>query len=216
MPTSYPTDASGQKASGPASKQPRRSCAPALRPGTPCPTKSTPIGEAALSGHAGGTFFPTRFVLWLKGLCIDHRVIRSGRPTDNAEVERCHRTLAAYVIQGQEPLSAVRLEAALDQAVHDLAYDLPSQAEGCRGRPPVEAHPELLQPRRAYRPEHELALFDLSRVDAYLAIFTWKYTVTKTRNQFKGVQVPDEDGASAPGGRPTANIGPGDSGAVMV
>jgi transposase InsO family protein len=50
-------------------------------------------GEPALSGRAGGTFFPTRFAVWLKGLGIDYRAIRPGRPTDNAEVERCHRTL---------------------------------------------------------------------------------------------------------------------------
>jgi hypothetical protein len=30
-----------------------------------------------------------------------------------------------------------------------------------------------------YQPEHELALFDLKRVDAYLSTFTWNYTVTK-------------------------------------
>lgn len=136
-------------------------------------------GEPALSGRSGGTFFPTRFMLWLKGLNIDYLVIRSGRPTDNAEVERCHRTLNDYVIVGQEHLDTVSLEAALDQAVHDLAYELPSQAAGCHGRPPVATHPELLQPRRPYQPEHELALFDLDRVDAYLSTFTWKYTVTK-------------------------------------
>ena len=136
-------------------------------------------GEPALSGRAGGTFFPTRFMLWLKGLGIDYLVTRSGKPTDNAEVERCHRTLNDYVIRGQEHLGTAPLEAALDQAVHDLAYELPSQATGCCGQPPVEAHPELLQPRRPYRPEYELALFDLKRVDTYLATFTWKYTVSK-------------------------------------
>lgn len=53
-------------------------------------------------------------MLWLKGLNIDYLVIRSGRPTDNAEVERCHRTLNDYVIQGQEHLGAVFLQVALD------------------------------------------------------------------------------------------------------
>jgi len=136
-------------------------------------------GEPALSGRSGGTFFPTRFTLWLQGLGVDYLVTRSGKPTDNAEVERCHRTLNDYVIKGQEHLGAMPLQAALDQAVYDLAYDLPSQADGCHGRPPVEAHPDLLQPRRVYRPEHELALFDLKRVDTYLSTFTWNSTVTK-------------------------------------
>ncbi len=40
---------------------------------------------------------------------------------------------------------------------------------GCHGQPPVRAHPELLRPRREYRPEWETRLFDLARVEAYLA-----------------------------------------------
>jgi hypothetical protein len=32
----------------------------------------------------------------------------------------------------------------------------------------VVAHPELLQPRREYRPEWEGRLFELARVEAYL------------------------------------------------
>lgn len=47
------------------------------------------------------------------------------------------------------------------------------------GRPPVVAHPELLQPRRPFQPEQELALFDLKRVDAYLATLTWRRVVDK-------------------------------------
>jgi hypothetical protein len=31
----------------------------------------------------------------------------------------------------------------------------------------------LFQPSRSFRPEHELAYFDLRRVDQYLASFTW-------------------------------------------
>jgi hypothetical protein len=67
----------------------------------------------------------------------------------------------------------------LDQAVHELNFELPSRAEGCGGLAPVVAHPELLQPRRPFLPEHELTLFDLERVDEYLATFTWKRIVGK-------------------------------------
>ena len=42
-----------------------------------------------------------------------------------------------------------------------------------RRQPPLVAHPELLVPRRPYRPEWELDLFDLRRVDNYLATQTW-------------------------------------------
>jgi len=61
-----------------------------------------------------------------------------------------------------------------------VTFELPSRAEGCQGRPPIVAHPELLQPRHPFQPEHELALFDLKRVDAYLATFTWERLVGKT------------------------------------
>jgi hypothetical protein len=136
-------------------------------------------GEPALVGQAQDTF-PAPFTLWLKGLGIDHLVIRSGRPTDNAEVERCHRTLNDYAIVGNEGADVEQLQRILDQAVYELNYELPSRAEGCGGLPPVVAHPELLQPRRPLQPEHELALFDLKRVDAYLATFTWERKVNKT------------------------------------
>ena len=45
---------------------------------------------------------------------------------------------------------------------------------------PIQAHPELLQPGRPFQPEHELALFDLNKVDTFLASFTWQRKVGKT------------------------------------
>ena len=136
-------------------------------------------GEPALIGKPQDTF-PTPFTLWLKGLGIEHLVIRSGKPTDNAEVERCHRTVNDYAIVGNEDSDVAQLQHLLDQAVYELNYELPSRAEGCGGRPPIVAHPELLQQRHPFQPEHELALFDLQRVDAYLATFTWERKVGKT------------------------------------
>lgn len=136
-------------------------------------------GEPALIGKPQDTF-PTPFTLWLKGLGVDHLVIRSGKPTDNAEVERCHRTVNDYAIVGNEDAAVEQLQHILDQAAYELNYELPSRAQGCDGRPPIAAHPELLQPRRPFQAEHELALFDLQRVDAYLATFTWQRKVGKT------------------------------------
>jgi transposase InsO family protein len=137
-------------------------------------------GEPVLIGRAGEHFFPSRFTLWLKGLGIDHLVIRSGKPTDNAEVERCHRTVNDYAIVGNEGLAVKQLNNVLQEAVRELAYELPSRAKGCDGQTPVKAHPELLAPRHPYQPDHELALFDLRRVDAYLATFTWRRIAGKT------------------------------------
>ena len=128
----------------------------------------------------GQDAFPSIFTLWLVGLGIRHRVIRSGRPTDNAEVERCHRTVHDYAIVGQEKYPLPQLQERLDHAVDELLAELPSRAEGCAGRPPLQAHPDLLQPRHPFQPEHELAHFDLRRVDAYLATFIWSRKVGRT------------------------------------
>jgi hypothetical protein len=135
-------------------------------------------GEPVLIGQASDPF-PSFFTLWLKGLGIAHRVIRPGRPTDNAEVERCHRTVNDYGIVGNEKTSWQRLQILLDQAVYELNFELSSQAAGCHGQPPVVAHPELLQRPRPFQPEEELVHFDLQGVDAYLATFTWKRKVDR-------------------------------------
>ena len=135
-------------------------------------------GESTLvTSRADG--FPSDFTLWLAGLGIKHLVIRPGQPTDNAEVERCHRTINDYAIVGNEKHPVIELQSILDDAVLELAFDLPSRAEGCAGRTPIEAHPELLQPRRPFRAEHELAHFDLRRVDAFLSTFAWTRKVSK-------------------------------------
>ena len=136
-------------------------------------------GETTLV-TSGASPFPSRFTLWLQGLGIQHLVTRSGKPTDNAEVERCHRTINDYAIIGNEKCSPDKLQAILDQSVCELTYDLTSRAEGCAGRTPIEAHPELCDPRRPFLPEHELACFDLRRVDVFLSTFTWTRIVGKT------------------------------------
>lgn len=123
--------------------------------------------------------FPSLFSLWLQGLGIQHLTIRPGKPTDNAEVERCHRTVYEYALVGNEGLPLPQLRTVLEQAVFELNYELASRAEGCAGEPPILAHPELLQPQHPFEPEQELANFDLKRTDTYLATFTWKRKVGK-------------------------------------
>ena len=136
-------------------------------------------GEALFAGNRTEQF-PSQFTLWLVGLGIRHRLTRPGRPTDNAAVERNHRTLNDYAVRGHETCSLPELQAVLDQAWYDLAFVLPSQAKGCAGQPPVVAHPELLHPTRPYQTEQELALFEMQRVDHFLAQFTWHRIVGKT------------------------------------
>jgi transposase InsO family protein len=135
--------------------------------------------EAVCVGQAREAF-PGLFTLWLIGLGIQPLLIRPGTPTDNAEVERCHQTLYNYALLGPAADTLPHLRQTLQRAVQELAYDLPSQAAGCHGRPPITAHPELLHPPRPFAPEQELALFDLRRVDTYLANFLWQRTVGTT------------------------------------
>ena len=135
--------------------------------------------EPCLVGQVQDTF-PSLFTLWLKGLGIKHLVIRPGRPTDNAEVERCHRTVNDYAITGNEHADVARLQTILDAAIQELNCELPSQAKGCKGEPPIVAHPELYVPRRPFQRELELALFDMKRVDYHLATFVWERKVGKT------------------------------------
>ncbi len=136
-------------------------------------------GETVLVAH-GPAPFPSKFTLWLTGLGIAHLVTHPGCPTDNAEVERCHRTICDYAVTGQEQATVAQLQAALDQAVYELAFELPSRAAGCGRQPPIVAHPELLQASRPFCPEHELALFDQQRVDRYLAACAWERKVGQT------------------------------------
>jgi hypothetical protein len=133
-------------------------------------------GEPSLIGKPNDTF-PSRFTLWLTGMGIEHRIIRCGKPTDNAEVERAHRTLYDYAILGNEGCCLQQLQTIMAGAVQELNQDLPSNAEGCAGQAPLVAHPSLRQPRLPYQPEHELAWFDLKRVDAYLATYIWERKV---------------------------------------
>jgi hypothetical protein len=124
--------------------------------------------------------FPSLFTLWLTGLNIEHVVIRPGQPTDNAEVERGHRTIHDYAIVRRKKCSLSELQHTLDEASQELVFELPSWAEDCDGQPPIVAHPELLQPIRPFRPEWELAGFDRHRVDRFLATLTWQRKVSKT------------------------------------
>lgn len=175
----FPAGQVGGKAKPPTLEQVRATLRACFAHWNTLPDEIQTDGEPVLIGQAQDSF-PSKFTLWLSGLGIDHLVIRPGKPTDNAEVERCHRTINDYAIVGNEDADIFQLQHILDQAVHELNFELPSRAQGCNGLPPTVAHPELLQPRRAFQPQHELTLFDLQRVDAYLATFTWERKVSKS------------------------------------
>jgi hypothetical protein len=177
----FPAGQAGHKPQRPSFEQARSVLRACFAHWHTLPDQVQTDGEPTLIGKPQDAF-PSTFTPWLTGLGITHLVIRPGRPTDNAEVERWHRTINDYAIVGHEHADAAQMQHILDQAVHDLNYELPSHAADCHGLAPLVAHPDLLQPRRPFRPEHEWALFNLQRVDAYLATFTWTRKVgTKGR-----------------------------------
>ena len=135
--------------------------------------------RATIFVDADPTPFPTRLTLWWVGLGIEHYLIPPHTPQRNGSVERSHRTLEERTLIGQHFAGSEDLQQRVDADWLELNGECPSRARGCNGQPPLVAHPELLIPRRPYRPEQELSLFDLGRVDAYLGTQTWIRTVSQ-------------------------------------
>lgn len=130
----------------------------------------------------GSTHFgwPGTLLLWLVGLGIQPIINRAYRPTDNGMIERAHRTWRSDVIDGVPYATLLDVQAASDQALEDRRCSLPTRHPACHGQPPMVAFPTLRQPRRSYQPAQEATLFDLQRVDAYLAQWEWRRLVDST------------------------------------
>lgn len=124
--------------------------------------------------------FPTLFTLWLEGLGIHHHFIRPGQATDQPHVERGHRTWNDWLMQPEPTPDLATFRSELAQARYMHNEVLSSQAGDCRGRTPFQAHPEVRVPICPFTPEVELLLFDLARVDRFLAQFVWQYKVAKS------------------------------------
>jgi hypothetical protein len=124
--------------------------------------------EVCLAGQPTDPL-PSRLTLWLCGLGVVHRFIRPATPTDQAQVERTHRTLDNFTGLLDERLDLATLQQRLDLEREQHNHWFPSRASDCGGRPPLLAHPEALLPRRPYHPEWERQLFDLQQVYTYLA-----------------------------------------------
>jgi hypothetical protein len=151
------------------------------------PSEIQTDGETNLVATRGANDFPTNFTLWLVSLGIQHLVIRPGRPTDNSEVERFHRTVNDYAIVARTlPPDIITLQVTLDQALDELASKLPSHAHDCHGLPPLQAHPDLLVPKRLYSPQTELSLCDWEQVKTYLSSRSWKRVVGKSGQVWLG------------------------------
>ena len=134
--------------------------------------------EMGLGGNPNDPF-PSWLSLYLAGLGIKHNFIRSHRPTDQPQVERNHRTLDGLTEDESSRQDLVHFQHALDRERQMYNYEFPARASDCGGFPPVDAHPELLHPRRPYQAELETILFDMPRVYHYLASFTFERKVNR-------------------------------------
>jgi len=117
--------------------------------------------------------FPSRFTLWLLGLNIQHVTSRSRRPTDQAQIERGHRTLGDMTWKDETFAQVPALQAALDDRRQRYNTALPVTAADCDGHPPLSVHPLARFSGRPFQSELEWVLFDLNRVDAFLAQQVW-------------------------------------------
>lgn len=121
---------------------------------------------------------PSPFTLWLAGLGMAHVTSRDNRPTDQAQAERNHRTLAEMGWLDTPSASLDQLQALLDDRRSRYNRELPVRASDCCGQPPLTAHPHAQHSGRPFALALEWDGFDLGRVDAYLANFVWTRQVT--------------------------------------
>jgi transposase InsO family protein len=123
--------------------------------------------------------FPTPFTLWLIGLGVTHIHSRPHRPTDQPHVERNHRTQGDFVWKDQSFEKLDALQSALDYHRRVYNEQYPSQSAYCHGKPPLVIFPTASTTGRPYHPDLEWDLFDLNRVDAFLAERLWTRKVMK-------------------------------------
>jgi len=134
--------------------------------------------EMGLGGNPNDPF-PSWLSLYLAGMGIKHVFIRSHRPTDQPQIERNHRTLDGLTEDEQSRQSMDSFQQALDKERALYNQRFPTRSSDCQQKPPLEAHPALLTPRRPYQPEWETVLFDIQRVFDYLATFTFDRKVNR-------------------------------------
>jgi hypothetical protein len=123
--------------------------------------------------------FPSPFTLWLIGLGISHVLSHPRRPTDQSQVERQHRSQGDFVWKDQPFDRIEALQQALDDQCQLYNHAFPSQAVHCHGRPPLSVFPTAGSTGRPYHPDLEWELFDMQRVDTFLAQFVWTRKVAR-------------------------------------
>lgn len=115
--------------------------------------------------------FPSRLILWLVGLGIQHDIAPSA--THNGCVERFNGTWYERVLRGCDFETLAQIQETSDEELFWMNHKLPSQGRACQGQPPLVAYPEAQTPRRPYTPEQELTLFSMERIYEYLSQQFW-------------------------------------------
>jgi hypothetical protein len=126
------------------------------------------------NGYPWGTprDLPSELALWLIGSGVEPIWNPAGQPTCNPRVERCNGLTQQW---GELHRRGDRDEAAAVLA--EVGRIQREEYPAIRGRSRMEAFPQLAVPRRAYRPADEEAMWDLSRVHAFLARGCWRRRV---------------------------------------
>jgi hypothetical protein len=126
------------------------------------------------NGYPWGTprDLPTELALWLIGLAVEPIPNPPGRPTCNPKVERCNGVTQQWA-ELHRCTDCHRAAQTLARVAHIQRDEYPA----IQGRSRSEVFPELYTPRRVYRRADKEAMWDLSRVDAFLARQYWRRRV---------------------------------------
>ena len=142
-----------------------------------CPGELQTDHEVVYTGSAAADF-PSSFTLWLLGLGVRHVTGRSRRPTDQAEVERSHRTVGDMAWKDEPCATVEQLQALLDRRRQRYNRQYPSHAAHCQGQPPLVACPTASHSGHPFQTEVEWQLFNMERVECYLARSVWTRQVS--------------------------------------
>ena len=123
------------------------------------------------NGYPWGTprDLPSELALWLIGLGVEPIWNPPGQPTSNPKVERSNGLTQQWgeLHTCTDPKQAARVLAWVGRIQRQ-------QYPAIQGRTRTEAFPQLGTPRRVYRRAQEKAIWDLARVDAFLARGCWR------------------------------------------
>lgn len=121
--------------------------------------------------------FPTRWHLWLLALGIKVEFSRVRCPTDQAQVERAHRTIGDFAIDNQDFKNWEDLVTKLNQVQKALNETYPCRS--LNNQAPLVACPQARKKQRHYQPCLEASMLNLENVYDYLQKGRWHRWVAK-------------------------------------